>query len=150
MQAFGTINSFSCILHCPSNQNYRIRDFVTLLTLASITLQHLLTVSHDDSFQVLGGRGREMTQESFNCLSASVILIVDECVDTVMMDTGKVGLLAKSVFDILMHLLTTPQSSVTLLRTLGGECLRVGRTHVIVNRVSHKFNSMLCRRGPCI
>lgn len=76
---------------------------------------------YDDTFQVLGDRTGEMTQESFNCLSASVILIVDECVDTVMMGAGNVGLLSKSVFDLLMHLLATPQSSVTLLRTLGGE-----------------------------
>ncbi|KAL3803405.1 LOW QUALITY PROTEIN: hypothetical protein HJC23_009369, partial [Cyclotella cryptica] len=107
------------IIHCPYMRHYRIRDFVTLLTLASVTLQHLIIAPHDESFQVLGDRTREMTQESFNCLSASVILIIDECVDTVMMDTGKVCLLAKSVFDLLMHLLATPQSSVTLLRTLG-------------------------------
>ena len=67
---------------------------------------------------------KEMTQESFNCLSASVILLVDECLDIVSSDEYKLQTLAKSTFDLLLHILATPQSSVTLLRTLGGEFLQ--------------------------
>jgi hypothetical protein len=79
-------------------------------------------VPSNDWFGVMGGKGAELTQESFNCLSASVILVVDECVNEVIADADKVTQLARSVFGALLHLLTTPQSSVTLLRTLGSKC----------------------------
>lgn len=87
--------------------------------MSNVTFQHLI-VSSDDFCGVLGGKTHEMIQESFNCLSASIILVVDECADIVVSDADKTHQLAKTVFDALLHLLTTPQSSVTLLRTLGG------------------------------
>ena len=52
-------------------------------------------------------------------------LIVDECVDLGVLGSVKNDQLGRSVFDALLHLLTTPQSSVTLLRTLGGESVDV-------------------------
>lgn len=93
---------------------------MNLLTVANVTLQHLLLCS-DDWFAVIGEKTKEMTQESFNCLAGSIILLVDECVDVVSDSTEKIFQLAKSTFSALLHLLSTPQSSVTLLRTLGGE-----------------------------
>lgn len=90
--------------------------------MANITLQHLL-VSTDNWVGILGGKAKEMAQESFNCLSAAIILVVDECVDNMNMIgiDKKTTQSAKSTFNALLHLLCTPQSSVTLLRTLGGE-----------------------------
>ena len=61
-----------------------------------------------------------MFQEAFNCLSASVILLIDECFDVVSADEHELERLGGSIFDLLLHLLATPQSSVGLLRTLGG------------------------------
>ena len=66
-----------------------------------------------------------MTQEAFNCLSASVILLIDECFDIVSADEYQIEKLGRSVFDLLLHILSTPQSSVTLLRTLGGKFLEL-------------------------
>ena len=60
-----------------------------------------------------------MVQESFNSLSATIILVVDECLDTVISNDESLTKLGCSIFDVLLHLLATPQSSVTLLRTLG-------------------------------
>jgi hypothetical protein len=77
--------------------------------------------SSENWFGLFHGKTAEMTQESFNCLSASIILVVDECTDILVADSDKTNQLAKSIFDALLHLLATPQSSVTLLRTLGGE-----------------------------
>ena len=60
----------------------------------------------------------EMVQESFNSLSATIILVVDECLDVISNDES-FAKLGCSIFDVLLQLLATPQSSVTLLRTLG-------------------------------
>ena len=76
--------------------------------------------SNDVSFHVLDGLSKEMTQECYNTLSATVILLIEECFDTVASNEYELEKLAKSVFDLLLHVLATPQSSVTLLRTLGG------------------------------
>ena len=88
--------------------------------MANVTLQHLF-VSTQNWIGILGGKAKEMSQESFNCLSAAIILVVDECADNIIGNDKKTTHLAKSIFDALLHLLSTPQSSVTLLRTLGGK-----------------------------
>ena len=102
-------------------QDNRINDFVHLLKLASSTCQHYIPSNAASSFSVIGGLSNEMTQEFFNTLSASVILLIDECFDIVSTDEYEREKLGVSMFDVLLHLLATPQSSVTLLRTLGGK-----------------------------
>ena len=56
-----------------------------------------------------------LIQESFNTICAGVILIVDECAHI-----EKKNNLASAVLDISLFIISTPQSSVTLLRCLGG------------------------------
>lgn len=56
-----------------------------------------------------------LIQESFNTICAGVILIVDECAH--IEDKND---LASSVLDLSLFIISTPQSSVTLLRCLGG------------------------------
>jgi len=58
-------------------QDNRINDFVYLLKLAGVTCQHFISI--DQSLPVLGGLLKEMAQEASNCISASVILLLDEC-----------------------------------------------------------------------
>lgn len=69
---------------------------------------------------MIGGLSKEMTQEAFNCLSATAILLVDECFDVIARDESRLVHFGESLLDLLLLLLSTPQSSVTLLRTLGG------------------------------
>eukprot|EP01082_Thalassiosira_pseudonana_P006329 g6139.t1 g6139 contig20:899036-901327(-) len=103
---------------CRQKDN-RINIFVSVLKLACATFQYLMS-SNDVSFHVLDGLSKEMTQECYNTLSATVILLIEECFDTVASNEYELEKLAKLVFDLLLHVLATPQSSVTLLRTLGG------------------------------
>ena len=98
-------------------QDNRINNFIHLLKLASCTCQYF--IPSDESLPVLCAK--EMTQEAFNCLSASVILLIDECFDVVSKDEYELEKLGRSVFDLLLYILSTPQTSVTLLRTLGGK-----------------------------
>lgn len=90
-------------------QDNRINDFVHLLKLASVSCQHF--VPGDVSLPVLGDLSKEMTQEAFNGLAASVILLIDECFDIVSEDAHELDRLCESTFDVLLHILSTPQSS---------------------------------------
>jgi hypothetical protein len=85
--------------------------------LAGSSCQHFI-ISDEESLPVLGGLLKEIAQEAFNCISASVILIV-ECYHDVSRDKDE--RLDGSLFDVLLHLLASPQSSVTHLRTLGSK-----------------------------
>jgi len=96
----------------------QILQFCRLLKLAGTTCQYF--IPSNASFFILGGLSNEMTQETFNCISATVILVVEECIDNFAANSHELEKLAISVFDLLLHVMATPQSSVTLLRTLGG------------------------------
>lgn len=85
--------------------------------MAGSSCQHFI-ISDEESLPVLGGLLKEIAQEAFNCISASVILIV-ECYHDVSRDKDE--RLDGSLFDVLLHLLASPQSSVTHLRTLGSK-----------------------------
>ena len=103
-----------------SSQENRINDFVYLLKLAGVTCQHFISI--DQSLPVLGGLSKEMAQEASNCISASVILLLDESYPFVARDGHEVvEKFGGSIFDLLLHCLASPQSSVTSLRTLGGK-----------------------------
>jgi hypothetical protein len=82
--------------------------------LAGSTSQNFI-VSGDESLPVLGGLSKEIFQEAFNSISASVILIVDECYHVVSRDNDELELLGVSLFGVLLQLLASPQSSVTHL-----------------------------------
>ncbi|KAL7456061.1 hypothetical protein ACHAWC_008790 [Mediolabrus comicus] len=96
----------------------QIHQFISLLKLSSTTCQYF--IPGNESFCTLGGLSKEMTQETFNCISATVILLVEECIDYFASSRYEMEKLAKGVFDLLLHVMATPQSSITLLRTLGG------------------------------
>jgi len=99
-------------------------NFIHLLKLSCTSCQYF--IPNDESLPVLGGLSREMTQEAFNCVSATIILLIDECYDVISEDEYELEKFGSSIFDVLLHVLSTPQSSVTLLRTLGGKWHAVG------------------------
>ena len=74
-----------------------------------MSCQHF--VPGDESVPVLGQLSKETTQEAFNGVAASVILLIDECFDIVSKDAHELERLGKSTFDVLLHTLSTPQSS---------------------------------------
>ncbi len=131
-----------------------MNDFIALLKLAGSTCQHFILKTMDStsgevSLPVLGGLSKEITQESYNCISASVILCVDEYYHVV--SSGKYEPDATSIFDALLHLLVFPQSSVTHLRTLGSELsdilLLVGLIRCSQLKSSLFCSVPLCRAG---
>jgi hypothetical protein len=61
-----------------------------------------------------------LLQESFNTICATTILLVEECVNFLSSDPNEQSKLMQGILDLLLHVLTTPQSSVTHLRAVGG------------------------------
>lgn len=61
-----------------------------------------------------------LIQESFNTISAASIVLVDECCDVLSSrDTFELKDLTEGVLDLLLQIISTPLSSVTLLRASG-------------------------------
>ena len=67
----------------------------------------------------VSGNSTWLVQESFNTLCATAILLVDECADIISSSQVELRKMAYSVFDLLLHILAIPHSSVTHLRALG-------------------------------
>jgi hypothetical protein len=59
-------------------------------------------------------------QESFNTICATTNIVVDACVNLVSSYPHEQRKMIQGLLDLLLHILTTPQSSVTHLRAVGG------------------------------
>ena len=60
-----------------------------------------------------------LLQESFNTVCATVTLLVDECTISISSYPREQKKMAQGVLDLLLHILTIPQSAVTHLRSVG-------------------------------
>lgn len=60
-----------------------------------------------------------IVQESYNTVCAATITLVDECADIMLISPEERKFMAKGLFDLLLHISSTPQSTVTHLRALG-------------------------------
>jgi hypothetical protein len=61
-----------------------------------------------------------LLQESFNTVCATTILVVEESADVTSVAPNKQRSMIQGILDLVLHVLTTPQSSVTYLRAVGG------------------------------
>jgi hypothetical protein len=61
-----------------------------------------------------------LIQESFNTISSASIVLMDECCDVLLSRSAfHAKNLTEGIFELLLHIISTPLSSVTLLRGLG-------------------------------
>lgn len=60
-----------------------------------------------------------LLQESFNIISASSILLVDECYEILSQHPYEQSKMVEGTLDLLLQIIASPLSSVTLLRALG-------------------------------
>jgi len=106
--------------YCLPDTNFAIHRVIRLLRLSCSTFQCLVDASK------IGGNALDSTlspwllQESFNSICASIILIIDECTSTIMDHPRELKMMARGTLDLLLQILTVPQSAVTHLRTVGG------------------------------
>lgn len=63
---------------------------------------------------------RALPQESFNTMCATTIVVVEECASPLDTYPSEQKAIVQGILDLLLHVLTTPQSAVTHLRAIGG------------------------------
>jgi len=103
-----------------------LQQFLRLLKLCTMSFQNFIGIAssnvhgffHDLSYLI---------QESFNTICATIILLTDECADVTLSNPGERSTIAQIIFDLLLFIVTVPQSSITLTRALGAVCLAVDK-----------------------
>lgn len=93
-----------------------------MLRLSSATFQSFIEQSqHSSSDSVLAeGLAPWLLQECFNTICATVNMLVDECAGRISAFPKEEKKMTQGILDLLLHVLTAPQSAVTYLRTVGG------------------------------
>jgi hypothetical protein len=107
-------------LYCNPSDG-RIHRFIRLLRLGSSTFQSFIDQERHCTFpsEIDKNVSPWLLQESFNTICATTILVVEESVNT-SVDPNEQKKMIQGILDLLLHVLTTPQSSVTHLRAVGG------------------------------
>lgn len=110
------------IRSCCDPKNIRVHRFIRLLRICSSTFQGFVDrprVSKMAS-DMDSGLSAWLLQESFNTICATTNVVVEACVDFSMRFPQEQRKVMQGLLDLLLHILTTPQSSVTHLRAMGG------------------------------
>lgn len=102
------------------SEEIQIHRFVRLLRLGSSTFQSFIDQPRYCMFpsEIDPTISPWLLQESFNTICAVTIVVVEECAESTKASEQKK--LIQGVLDLLLHILTTPQSTVTHLRAVGG------------------------------
>jgi hypothetical protein len=106
--------------YCLPEHEFSIHRIIRLLRLSSSTFQCLVDESTNGENSLDPELLPWLLQESFNSICASIILIIDECTSAMMNFPRELKKMAQGTCDLLLHILTVPQSAVTHLRTVGG------------------------------
>ena len=111
-----------CIRSYSNPSDLRIHRFIRLLRLGSSTFQSFVDQQRHCMFPLEIDKGISpwLLQESFNTLCATTILVVEECVNSTSSVPDEQRKMIQGILDLLLHVLTTPQSTVTHLRAVGG------------------------------
>jgi hypothetical protein len=100
----------------------RIHRFIRLLRLCTSTFQSFIDLPKHATFPSDIGKGMStwLLQESFNTLCAATNIVVEECASITSSYPHEQEKMMSGLLDLLLHVLTSPQSSVTHLRAVGG------------------------------
>ena len=100
----------------------QIHRFIRLLRLSSSTFQSFIDQQRYCMFpsEIDSEISPWLLQESFNIICATTILVVEECASPTSESPTHQKKMVQGILDLLLHILTTPQSSVTHLRAVGG------------------------------
>lgn len=107
--------------YCDSS-DIRIHRFIRLLRLGSSTFQSFVDQPRHSMFPESVDKSISpwLLQESFNTICATTNIVVEECVRRTATNPKEQKKMMHAVLDLLLHILTTPQSAVTHLRAVGG------------------------------
>lgn len=104
------------------SQDFLVHRFIRLLRLSSATFQSFIEQpQHSPSDSVLSeGLAPWLLQECYNTICATANMLVDECAEPISAFPSEEKKMTQELLDLLLHVLTAPQSAVTYLRTIGG------------------------------
>jgi Dock homology region 2 len=133
-------------------QDAKIHRFIRLLRLSSSTFQSFVDLPRHANFpsQVDKGLSPWLLQESFNTVIAATILVVEQSAPILSHSTLEKMKVLTGIMDLLLHLLSTPQSVVTHLRAMGGslQCLDLFGVEDFLeaagSSVQHWFRVVIC------
>lgn len=110
------------IYSCCDPRNIRIHRFIRLLRISSSTFQGFVDRPKESkvSSEIDGDLTAWLLQESFNTICATTNTVVEACVGFTSRNPQEQRKVMQGLLDLLLHILTTPQSSVTHLRAMGG------------------------------
>lgn len=135
-------------IYCNSKGNTFLSKFIRLIKMCILSFQGFIGESSSKNFtRVFNGTTRYvqditwLVQESFNTICAVIILLIDECADILLAFPDERKKSAQGVFDCILFVLTTPQSSVTQTRGLGAVSLGIEKFGVstFLETVSDNF-----------
>jgi len=100
----------------------KIHRFIRLLRLGSSTFQSFVDQERHCMFPLEIDKNISpwLLQESFNTLCATTIIVVEECVHFTSSIPNEQRQMIQGILDLFLHVMTTPQSTVTHLRAVGG------------------------------
>ncbi|CAJ1934528.1 unnamed protein product [Cylindrotheca closterium] len=103
-------------------KNIRIHRFIRLLRLGSSSFQSFFDQERHGTLpsEIDKAISPWLLQESFNTMCATTIVVVEECASPLSMYPSEQKAIVQGILDLLLHVLTTPQSAVTHLRAIGG------------------------------
>ena len=64
-----------------------------------------------------------LIKESDNSIFGTIILLIDDCAEVTLSNSGGRSTISQIIFDLLLFIVTVPQSRVTLPRALAAVCL---------------------------
>ena len=107
---------------CCNPEDIKIHRFIRLLRLCSSTFQSFIDLHKHATLPSDIGMSMSpwLLQESFNTICVAINIIVEECVAMTSSYPKEQERMMQGLLDLLLHVLTTPQSSVTHLRAVGG------------------------------
>lgn len=110
------------IRSCCDPKNIRVHRFIRLLRICSSSFQGFVDRPRKSSLpsRTVTDLSAWLLQESFNTICATTNTVVEACVDFTSKYPQEKRKVMQGLIDLLLHILTTPQSSVTHLRALGG------------------------------
>jgi len=121
-------------IYCNPKKFY-LHKFVRLLKLCSLSFQCFIDQTRCSEREHNNNNNNErntkvsvssedvtpwIVQESFNIICAATNMLVDECADVMSSTPSERKTLVRGILDLLLSVLSTPQSTVTHLRALGG------------------------------
>lgn len=103
-------------------QEIKIHRFLRLLRLSTSSFQNFIDRPLDSKLPPALDKGLSawLLQESFNTICAATNTVIEACAELTSNYPNEERKMLHGLLDLLLHILTTPQSSVTHLRAVGG------------------------------